>query len=55
MPKEKFISVNEQDLKSLFDDYEIWLEKMKEIEKNITFLQISFVGMLQERDKLFKK
>ena len=55
MKKEKFIKVNERDFKSLFDDYEIWLETLKEIEKKINFLQVSFVGMLQERDKLFKK
>ncbi|MFX0210532.1 MAG: hypothetical protein ACFFDT_31420 [Candidatus Hodarchaeota archaeon] len=55
MTKQKTIKVIEKDFKSLFDDYEIWLEKLKEIEKVVTFLQVSFVGMLQERDKLFKK
>ena len=50
----KTIKVNEEDFKSLFNDYEIWLEKLKIIEEAVTFLQLSFVGMLQERDKLFK-
>jgi len=54
MTKPDYIEVDRNDYKSLFDDYEIWLEKLKKIEAEVTFLQLSFVGMLQERDKLFK-
>jgi len=54
MPKPDYIEVDRNDYKSLFNDYEIWLEKLKRIEADVTFLQLSFVGMLQERDKLFK-
>ena len=55
MKNEKFIKISEQDFKSLFDDYEIWNEKLKEIQRHLDFLRNSFYGMLQEGRQLFKK
>lgn len=51
----EIIKIEKLALKSIYDDYEMWLEKLEEIEKNISFLRTSFKAMLMERDEVLKE